>query len=523
MIFLRKMCFIVLTIIIPVQAHSADFQFSNIDKQKLADVLFNEIERLDASAVSIRNSKKTVSWKDYRRATTKNIVESNNFKELAAALDRAQQGFINSHSAIQLYSNFYNSRELYTSPPDHRGLELGYEFPNIKFFTLGSKRYVNSINGINLLNSFNEFENYRCEYAHQISCIDKFVKWIKFGLVGLNIKQTNTFGAPNGENWDETIQTREANPNAAWPADCKEYADAFPSMSLAHSSKNACILQKGQQVLFKLKRFAQWGVPQNDLYCNATAKADTLCHEVQSLTNLLSKLDSANLIVDVQGNSGGSENTPLVSLVTQNGFYDNLVRYKNTKEMLDEDFRTHAFYGVSAAEKWYTKSSGAKSAKKYLNPRADFCRGDESCAFEKIASKTLETKIDKLIVVTDENCFSSCDDFVWRAKQYGNGLVIGQTPVTDSTYVSVTGILYHLPSGEMKVKVIAPGQQYALEDDATKLVWFSVPYTLTVDKIDRPIDGDERILDKFIPITMANYGTIGKENILNAIRLAEAN
>ena len=315
--------------------NAVEIEFTDIDRQKFADILFNEIERLDASASDIRNTTKSVSWKEYREVSTKKIVAADSFKELAKALDYAQQGFINSHSSIQLYSSLYNSRKLYENVSYQKGLKLGFEYPNISFFSLKSRKSLTSINGIDLLKEFNKFKNFKCEYAHDVACLDKFVKWIDYGLIDLNLKMTNVFLSQQGDSWKETIEPLQYTPQLSQKEDCADYAMYHSSMHLTHESEHSCILQKNDLVIFKLTKFADWGVSYDDIYCNTPAKKDSLCFDIQTLTKKLEELGSVKLIIDLQGNSGGAENTPLVAVVARQGFYDNLVKYRNSKEMLE--------------------------------------------------------------------------------------------------------------------------------------------------------------------------------------------
>jgi len=509
--------------ILSLYCDASPVKIEEINKFNFANILFNEIERLDASAIKLRDTYKTVSWFEYRKFMTNKIIEANTLADLAFAMDSIQQGFTNKHSYIQLYPNIYDSRLLYQNPINKRGLKIGFTYPEIHFFSFYNKKHIKYINGINIKERFDKFEQLECEYIHKVACLNKFTKRIGFGLIDLNIKSTIQMESENSEKWTETLffHIAKKQKNKKTKQICASYKENFSTWNLQYSSPNICILNnKDNIVLLKISQFAQWGTSEKDYNCIGEAEYGTLCHDIKKLRLYLSTRTKIKLIIDVQDNRGGSENTPFISLLTKHNFYDNLIKYRNTIELENKAFRESIFYGVKAAENWYQKLDTKNNLIKkqfYLPKRTDFCRADESCSYKAIQSVGSQLDITDIAIVVNSTCVSSCDDFVWRLKTYANAYIIGQPPVTDSTYVSVTGIIYILPNRKIKAKIIGPNQKYTLENGAIKLAWFTVPYTITVDNHNNIIDGNPSVLNQLVPITINNFDTTTHNNIEHAI------
>jgi hypothetical protein len=497
--------------------------FDEIDKDELASILFKEIQRLDSSGIRMRNTHKAIDWNRFKSVMVTKIKSAKSFKDLAKAFDDIQQGFTNSHSSFQIYPSIYDSRQLYENPIDKRGFSLGYTYPKVNFFSVKTKKYIENMNGFSLKARFKKFEQFECQYVHQEACLKKFTKRVGWGLIGLNIKDKNEFTATNGATWTEVLNSK--TPIQVQGTMCAIYASDHPAWELSYSSGNICLLKNNITYILKVNSFQAWGTEQDDFRCNNDAEINSMCYDVQKLRDLLSLNSSIKLIVDLQGNRGGAENTPFLSLLSTNPFFDNLVVFNNTKELNNPNFRFNIFYGLDSAERWYKSLTGGDKSKdkKSLPKRSDFCRGDvAACAYKEIQPSSPKLSIQQLLLVVDSGCFSSCDDLVWRLKHYSNAYVLGQPPASDSTYATVSGIIYMTKSKELKVFIKASGQKYSLEEGSTKLAWFTVPYTSTVDEFEHFVDGDFSVIDKIIPVTINNFENINKENVLNVINYSKS-
>jgi hypothetical protein len=496
---------------------------TELNKSELSKILFDEIERLDANAISVREQSKNISWKDFRSAMEKNIERAKTKEELAFAIDKVQQGFTNAHSYIQPYPIIGDMSLLYNNPPDKRGFSIGFTYPNISFFSLKSNKEIQYINGINILERFNYFKEFECEFAHANACLNKFIKIIKFGWANLKIKDEVDLIGIDGKAWKENILTTE---NSKTNSDfCTDYKSSFYSFNLTYSGASVCLLESQNNknlYILKIRNFIEWGVPQEDFNCQSKAANGTMCNDIKNVSDRLLKKEKVKLVVDLQDNSGGAENTPFMALLSKKSYHDNLVQYRFTKEIKNEEFRKHVFYGSTRAEGWYNKITTENlenSYKEWLPVRSDFCRGDEYCAFKEIPRRKPNLDIDKLILVVNHGCASSCDDLVWRLKRDSGAKVLGQSPVTDGTYVSVTGIIYMTTKGELKSKIIGPGQLSNLPDDVIKLVMFGIPYTKTVSSRNKMLEGSKDVLDELLPITKDNYRNLNTSNVNRALQI----
>ena len=511
--------------LVSAEASAEEFDFLQLNKAELAQRLFDEIERLDANAIYVRNKTKSVKWPEFRAAMTRQIIQADSKKSLAMAIDNVQHGFTNSHAAIQPYPVLYDVPALYKDAPDKRGFKLGFTSPDISFFSLTSHQSVSYVNGIDLADRFYQFEQYECQFAHQNACLNKFVDRVRYGWARLNIKDEVNLQGSDGEQWLETVVSPTPNSNSRSKGSdnyCADYAKEYPAFILSYAGANVCLLTKANTALLRIRSFGAWGAAQDDFYCYNEAEPASLCHDVQMLSKALSERKQLRLVVDLQDNSGGSENTPLLALFSANGFNNSVIQYRYTEEMQDDTFRNHMFYGVERAQKWFSTIDVKQlqlTEKQWLPVRTDFCRGSEECADVIVPPRAPALDIQQLVVVVNSGCFSSCDDLAWRLKRDAKAYVIGQPPVTDATYASASGVIYLTPQGELKSKIVAPGQVSGLSAEMIKLLWFRVPYTTTLNDKQERLEGNSAILDYVISISTANFNNINTENVNKAISL----
>ena len=243
-----------------------------------------------------------------------------------------------------------------------------------------------------------------------------------------------------------------------------------------------------------------------------------MCQEKSEIIALTKKHPKENLIIDVQGNRGGSENTPWIASITNSGFKDNLVQYKNIKELDFISIRNGVFYGLQAAENWYQKVSMSKENTNdpFLPVRGDFCR-DGTCAGNWVEPNKEHFEYKSLAIVTDHNCASSCDDLVWRSKTFAEAKVFGQPPSTDGAYASIKGYVLRTAKGEIKTAFASGYSRTPKFGDDTLLISFQIPITKTVDNLGNLLDGDDTVLDYPLEVNRANFNDIHKDNIMRTI------
>ena len=108
------------------------------------------------------------------------------------------------------------------------------------------------------------------------------------------------------------------------------------------------------------------------------------------------------------------------------------------------------FTKVEEAERWYQNIvADITSRDDFLPPRPDFCRGSAQCDIRMIDSSSAPIKYESLKLVVNAGCVSSCDDFIWRTRQYANAETFGQLPATDGAYARLTGYLFITQTGKI--------------------------------------------------------------------------
>jgi hypothetical protein len=486
------------------------------ERKELAEALLDGIEVLDAMSIEIRNKTRTVDWDNYKKSMISRFVQANNWEDLFLTIRSLHFGIINRHSYV-FSGNIIKGK--HKNIPRWPSFDLIYTWPEVAFFgeKLGSE--ISELNGIEIDLLFDDYFNYYCNDAHISGCLFKFKEELRRGYsFDKNLSELHVSYVDNkltvrkkGSSKDESEATKP----------CTKYTTL--DLLLIYEGQDTCLFEAGDAYVLKIHSFGKWGTESEDIYCEQ-AKEEGMCRDIISVRNILNKSfpKQTNLVIDIQGNRGGTEITPWIAALTHHGFKDNLVQYKNIKELSESKIRSDAFYGSPAAESWYqVVKDDVKESDVFFPARSDFCRGEENCVPSIIKSTSKPIRFKSLNIVTDNNCVSSCDDLVWRLKKFSGAKVYGQPPSTDGTFISLEGNVFKDDNKGLMFVVV--GKDYASKKvSGPTYAVFSLPIARTVDSDGRLLDGDESVLDHIFPITLENFQHLASENIARILSLVKS-
>jgi len=469
------------------------FTFSSIAEEKsslpskgqrltIYNSLIDEIERVDAIGIATRNTYKTSSWPAITKAIRKEFEDASSWSELRLAITNLHNGFTNAHSYIRPGPLF---PETLKAEPRNSDVYLRFTYPNIDFFQ-ESDEIQQAVN-----KQFAAFSDLHCRYPHEISCAHLFVREFHKGEPKAQPSTKTNF----------VLNKRNLSPAELRKEDCRSLHTRYgQEWLLSFSGSSLCVLERSTTVLVKIKLFATWG--QNSMYCGPNATAGSACDDIYGALKTISRIDPEYLILDVQNNRGGSENTPYIAAFATEGFFDLQVQYKKIRELENSKLRRELFYNNRAAETWFADLIASGSYSKiqqghYLPARSDFCRGAEDCSRKPIKRHILSRSPQKGVILTNGNCVSSCDDIVWRLKETNGWKVVGQTPVTDGAYARIEGGIFLHEDGQVTTQTWGDGG--SPEEERRMVIRYRVPVSRTVDRAGTPLEGNASVLDIALP------------------------
>jgi hypothetical protein len=479
----------------------------------VTEQLITNFERLDAITIDVRNRSRSVKWQTYKSWLTESIRSTKNWTDFVLAIDNFHYGIPNRHSYVEVAKEIRSLSK--KGRPSWPAIPLGYTFPEISFFETRTGKSVGSFDDQPIADIFKAFLNYYCNDLHQQGCLKRFVKHISNGyrfadnseqiIVGYADKSEEVFNKPT------SIRTEHGTSK-----ECENDMQTI-GLSLMFKGAQSCLYQYNKHYLLKILEFGNWGNKFEDVYCTKPYDAG-MCSDINAVTKIINKTPSSTLLIDLQNNGGGSENTPWVAALTANGFMDNLVEYKNIRELNHADIRSAMFYGSSRAKDWFTQLTPQEIKQSFLPARGDFCRGSKTCLPTLIKSNPSHINFEQLILITNSGCVSSCDDLVWRLKTFSKAKVVGQMPSTDGTYARLMVYIILRPDGA--VESIISGEGMPLDFGQGQLLTsYRVPISRTV-KFDRTkLEGNTDVLDRLFEVNKANFLTLDLDNIERALNL----
>lgn len=486
---------------------------SSAQRTEIATKLFLAIESIDAVTIALRNNTRKVDWQTYKAMMIENITSASDWNSLYRAIDNLHYGILNRHSYL-IPSDSIKNRV--TNYPRWPGVEIGYTWPKVTFFSLKNQKSIASLNGRNIEEIFEEFFNLYCNDVHRSGCLGLFTNYIKSGYIFLGDTSPLVVTYIDGST-DSLLPTESKRSSPKTAFNCELL---YPSLNLelVYDGNQSCLYQSTSSYVLKILYFGNWGTSHDDIYCQHSNNSG-MCSEINQIKKITRNSPAKHLIIDLQDNGGGSENTPWIAALTKNGFQDNLVRYRNIPHLSDSKTRNGAFYGSERAENWYQKIiSQSDNLDRFLPVRGDFCRGSLVCGNDTIPSSTTPIKYKDLKLVINRGCVSSCDDFIWRTRQYANAKTYGQLPATDGAYARLSGYLFIDQQGQIN-NIITAEDTLPSGEHGTLLVSYKIPITKTVDANGNTLEDNSRVLDHPLTIEKHNYQQLTLANLARVLNL----
>ncbi len=475
--------------------------------EEFYDLMVSEIETLDAEAIETRNLKKDVSWDQYVKVRRQTFIEAKSWTELARQFNLFGNGFVN------LHSHFSWAEQSRPAKRKRTKISIGYTFPEITFFDTKSKKNITHLNNQPILDVFDNFSNYECAFNTELGCLDNFCSLIKRPYTLKNGETLSSLTYADGEKvtieYAEDTTRKSTDPYARYMSAVD--TSRYPNWNMVAAGYKVALFRQKDMALIRIKDFLYFNGMGGDARCEGDAPDSTTCGDVRLLRRELKKLKGIkHLIFDVQNNGGGNENSSFIAEFSQGPFYDLAVQFRKTKMLEDKKLRPILFYGSNRSENWFQSILNTDAYKNteygdFLPIRGDFCVGDENCALQKIEPNPSAVKFETIYILTNQNCVSSCDDFVWRMQQFSGAKVIGQEQAGDATYSRIGVVFYLDENGKIQVSYEGGNNQFRVE--GTRIAKMTIPYSKTVKHNGSMRQGVAAKLDLMIPVTKDNFET----------------
>ena len=489
-------------------ANNSTLPFPNESQLKeIAAQLLLGIESIDAITIELRNKTRKVDWKAYKTITSQNIISSSDWNSLYRSIDNLHYGILNRHSYLMVNESIQSKVTHYEKWPR---LELGYTWPEVSFFSMSNHKSIKLVNNRKIADLFEEFFNLYCNDVHESGCLRLFSSYMKSGYYFSGEVAQLLVNYVDGSS--ETFEKKgKLKRKKKVPIDCSKLYSSL-NLNLIYDGSQSCLYETNDTYVLKIFYFGEWGTNYDDIYCE-DVKDQGMCFDINEIKRITQNFPVKSLVIDIQNNKGGTENTPWIAALTKNGFKDNLVLYKNISLLSESEMRASAFYHSDRAEKWYRNIIEKVDVHdEFLPARPDFCRGSVECDIRTIDSSSTPIKYKDLKLVINSGCVSSCDDFIWRTRQYAKAKTYGQLSATDGAYARLNGHLFINKQGQITNIITGEGNQPS-GDNGTLLVTYQVPISKTVTFDGKSLEGDHNILDQPLPINKLNFSNLEEENL----------
>ena len=516
-IFLFVAIFFAQSVQIQAQTESQNF-LTKKQIKSFYNQMVSEIEFIDAEGIETRNKSREVKWKKIKKRYKKQFLKSKKWDDLESVYEKFGKGFVNLHSSFKFFSPIKKESINLKS-----NLKIGFEYPKMTFFERESKQDITHFNKTPIQKAFKYFLNYECSFNSDIGCQHSFTTQFRRGNIVVDGRNVETIRLENGKTLNVNYKKAESGKRGdVWANFDKQYND----WKLIKKGYKVAVLKRDNVALVKILSFAYKKGAGRDFRCPKTGGEGSMCGDILLIREGLDEIKSGvdYLILDVQNNTGGNENTAFVAEFAQKPFYDLRVRYKKTALLKNDGLRKYLFYNSGRAESWYQQliKDGTITKIKdgeYLPARGDFCRGSKSCELKAIMPNENNRKFKKVVVLTNQLCISSCDDFVWRMQEFADVSVIGQPQAADATYSRIIVAFYIDENSKIAKKYFGDGQK--VEVKGQKLATMRIPYSRTVDENGDLIQGKPAKLSRLISVTKENYSEIEKHVVQKTIQYLE--
>jgi hypothetical protein len=467
--------------------------------------IIDDIEHYDAEAIYTRNKYKQIKWTQYKEIFRKKMFDcDDNLDCFYKQIDSFYAGVVNLHSRIYI-PNIHKSIKLDSTLTSSKF--FSFDYPGLKVYDTSNMKSVEYINDRKLSKVFFDFSNFQCKYSSNIGCLSSFIQKLNNGSLAFLSQNNSVRYDDKSFGYFEINRVKKASDSLKVQR-IEAYNKLLNDWSVVYKSDQLMLYKNKQNFILKIFHFDYESLGGN-LACTTETAKGTLCYDIQQLKKILTSKDVINnLIVDVQNNPGGSEISSFLYLFLEKPFLDNVISFKKNKAIEINDVRKGMFYSSGELETWYQSYKNTNDYSKikdgnFLKPVADFCRGSNACSLTPISSCNC-LKVKNYIIVTNYNCVSSCDDFVWRMKKFSDASVIGQPQAADVTFSRIR-LVYYLSQGILSAKVYGMDQPVNRKD---LLLTMTVPASRSLDYDFKPLQGRGVNLNKVISINKQDFKNI---------------
>ena len=495
-------------------SNAIEFEFPNMKlRGDIATELLSGLESIDAVTIDLRNKTRRISWQDYKQLVNTQITNAEDWNSLYRAIDNIHYGILNRHSYLVVAESIEKNVR---KPGRWPKLNIGFTWPNISFFDISSNKSIDDLNGKSIKVLYDEFYNLYCNDVFESSCLVSFSRFLKNGYFFKGNEDEITLKYSDGTSLTigKKSKAKASKSRTSTGSRCSDrYKDT--GMELLYEGDQTCLLQNDEAYVLRITHFGDWGTQGDDIYCEKTLSKG-MCSDIKAIKSITNDSPPKPLIIDLQNNGGGNENTPWIAALTKNGFKDNLIQYRNLLVLKDPDIRMNAFYGNSSAENWYqSNQANINNQDQFWPKRPDFCRGSDACDIKTIPSANQPINYTELKLVINGGCVSSCDDFVWRTKQYAGAKTFGQMSATDGAYARLNGYLF-LEKNNLTTIITGEGMP-PKHAKGILIASYMLPISKTVTPEGLPLEGDGSILDYPLEITQDNFSGLILDNLRRAM------
>jgi hypothetical protein len=472
----------------------------NLFDLKFYNQLMQDIEYFDAEAIDTRNRTKAVSWEQYKTHYRSKLEECHDADCAKKVFLRFAEGFVNLHSNFEI-TGYLDPRimvdSMYRAHPS-----IVFEYPSLRMYEPSTAKEITHLNSIPVKELMHQFINYECSFSSTVGCATIFIRKLNANWLTIADRPLRTITYSDGTVSPikfKKLKRPQHNESK------KTFAASMKGWETVVEGNKFVLMRKSKTLLLKYVDFLYDDLG-DDLYCENSAYQNSMCQDIQLLTESIRLIGPVEvLVIDLQNNIGGAEVTPLLAAFAKQPFYDLSVRFRKTPVLENDTIRPYLFWSNSRLENWFStirkQESYANTAYgAFLPACADFCRGSENCELQPIQPAG-KLAIGRIVLVTNYNCVSSCDDFVWRMKDYANAIVAGQPQAADATYSRIR-LAYYTGNSRIYRKEFGPGQTIS---EQNLFYTATIPNSAVVNKRGKPMQGLPASLDCEVPIRREHF------------------
>jgi hypothetical protein len=443
----------------------SDLPFPDANSRlKLFDEVVSEMARLDGEAMEARRLRPE-SWKETLAGLRREVLEADDFKDLARVFTRVDASYTNLHSNVDFVADgpwfapgTVRPRAWVATKVSEQGrASFHLEVDDTKWSTpsllgLRSGDEVLSLNGRALSQWSQENFNF-CKFPLQSQCdeelfeniVSEMLSWQRGSALLVTVRaasgETLTLDIPYEirSSTAEERQARELERNKR--LECVRSPERYPGFHLVYAGNRACLFEKDGDSSVGLLRITSFSYSDRRLF--PEQKIRSVRQEVALMEPVWQREAGRwqHLVIDLIDNTGGNAPIPYYQLLFTEAFQEQYYRLKKLPEMEDPEFLGGLLWGDPAQLLTYENLRAEGVWQKtafgdFLPPVPMFCPDDEVDCRKSLFQPKSHPFRGRVSLMMNRLCVSSCDGFVWGVKQVlGDGVkLFGLPQAADSTY-----------------------------------------------------------------------------------------